>query len=78
MTEQKQESENQITIDRVEMETGWVCFQGGETPPAPDQLPLILNDAVSNWLKNHPEFKVRAMLPIVVQGNTQAINIWFD
>lgn len=71
-------NETEITIERIEMDTGWVCFQGGETPPAPDQLPFILNDAFSNWLRNNPEFKVRTVLPIVVEGNTIAINIWFD
>jgi hypothetical protein len=76
--EQKLENENQITIDRIEMDTGWVCFQGGETPPSPDQLPVFLNDAFSNWLKHNPEFKVRTILPIVVEGNTVAINVWFD
>ena len=78
MEEQPLENENQITIDRIEMGTGWVCFQGGETPPSPDQLPLFLNDAVANWLGNNSEFKVRTVFPLVVNGNTVAINVWFD
>jgi hypothetical protein len=75
---QTTDNENQITIDRIEMGTGWVCFQGGETPPSPDQLPFFLNDALAAWLRNNPEFKVRTTLPIVVEGNTVAINVWFD
>ena len=78
MEEQRLENETQITIDRVEMGTGWVSFQGGENPPSPDQLPLFLNDALSNWLSRNPEFRVRTILPIVVEGNTVAINVWFD
>ncbi len=78
MEEQKPEQEIEITIDRIEMGTGWVCFQGGDNPPPPDQLPHILNDALSEWLVRNPEFKVRTMLPVVVDGNTVAINIWFD
>ncbi len=78
MTAEKSENENQITIDRVEMGTGWVCFEGGENPPAPDQLPLYLNDALENWLRNNSEFRVRTMLPIVINGNTVSINVWFD
>ncbi len=70
--------ENTITIDRIELGTGWVCFQGGESPPAPDQLPWFLNDAITTWINRHPEFKIRTMLPIVVGGNTVAVNIWFD
>lgn len=78
MQSEDPENDNPVTIDRVEMETGWVCFQGGDTPPAPEQLPLILNDAIANWLMNHPEFKVRTVLPIVSNGNTIAVNVWFD
>ena len=78
MEEQQLENENQITIDRIELGTGWVCFQGGETPPPPGQLPLYLNDALANWLRNNSEFKVRTVLPLVVDGNTVAINVWFD
>lgn len=76
--EEHPESENEVTIDRVEMDTGWVCFQGGENPPQPTDLPWILNDALAYWLKNNPEFQVRAILPIVAEGNTVAINVWFD
>ena len=78
MEDQKADNENEITIDRMEMGTGWVCFQGGENPPAPDQLPYILNDALSNWLRSNSEFKIRSVLPIVVEGNTTVINVWFD
>ncbi len=78
MQEENEDDGDQITIDRVEIETGWVCFQGGVTPPPADQLPFYLNDALSTWLKNNPEFSIRAVLPLVVSGNTVAINIWFD
>ena len=78
MSEENQTSEKQFTIDRVEMGTGWVCFEGGENPPPPDQLPMYLHDALENWLRTNSEFKVRSVLPIVVKGNTIAINIWFD
>ncbi len=80
MSVEKQELKNEtrITIDRVELGTGWVCFQGGETPPSPDQLSFFLNDALTTWLRNNSEFKVRTILPLVVKGNTIAINVWFD
>ncbi len=78
MEEQQLENQNEITIDRLEMGTGWVCFQGGENPPPANQLPYFLNDALSNWLSRNPEFKVRTVLPVVVEGNTVAINVWFE
>ena len=78
MNDKSPENENQFTIDRVEMEIGWVCFQGGDTPPPSDQLPYFLFDALASWLKGNPEFTVRTVLPLVVEGNTVAINVWFD
>jgi hypothetical protein len=71
-------NEQEFTIDRIDMGTGWVCFQGGDNPPPPTELALILNDACSVWLDRNPEFKVRAILPLVVEGNTVVINVWFD
>ncbi len=78
MDEPNLENENQITIDRFEMGTGWVCFEGGENPPAPEQLPIYLNEALGDWQRSNSEFKVRTILPLVVDGNTVAINVWFD
>ena len=68
----------EFTINRIEMGSGWVCFQGGENPPPPDQLPYVLNEALNEWLMRNPEFKVTSCLPIVVNANTVAINVWFE
>jgi hypothetical protein len=78
MSEPAADHENSLTIERVEMGTGWVCFQGGDPSPPPDQLPYYLNDAVSNWLLRHPQFRVRTVLPVTVAGNLVAVNVWFD
>ena len=74
----EQPSDSQVTIDRIEMGTGWVCFQAGEMEPDPDQLPGYLNHAFYSWLQRNPEFKVRTALPVVASGNTVAIHVWFD
>jgi len=70
--------QKQITIERVDMGTGWVCFQAGKKPPSPEKLPAFLNHAFHSWLQRNPEFNVRATLPIVESGNTVAIHVWFD
>ncbi len=70
--------EIKVTIDRVDMGTGWVCFQAGDKPPPPDQLPAFLNQTLYTWLKRNPEFRLRAVLPIVEGGNTVLIHVWFD
>jgi len=33
---------------------------------------------VTAWLKQTPSLKVRATLPIVANGNTVAVHVWFD
>ena len=68
----------QVTIDRVELGTGWVCFQAGKKPPEPQYLPAFLNDAFHTWLQRNPAFQVRATLPIVEHGHTVLIHVWFE
>jgi len=70
--------ENQITIDRIEMGIGWACFQAGKKKPPADKLPGYLHHAFYTWLQRNQEFTVRAALPIIEQGNTVAIHVWFD
>jgi len=72
------DDESQITIDRMEMGTGWVCFQTGDNPPSLEELPAYLNQAFYSWLQRNPEFKVQTVLPIVESGNTVAIHVWFE
>lgn len=70
--------ERQILIHCDELAKGWVYIHA-ETPPTdPSQLPYILNDALCQWLKQHPEATVRATLPIVSGENTVAIHVFFD
>lgn len=66
------------TIDRVEFRTGWACFQAGDSPPPKDQLPGHLNQCLCEWLERNPDFRVRATLPIVEDGYTVAIHVWFE
>ena len=70
--------DTKVTIDRIDMGTGWVCFQPGKNSPPPEHLPALLNRSVCTWLKRNPEFTVRTVLPIVERGNTVAIHVWFD
>ena len=70
--------DTEVTIDRIDMGTGWVCFQAGDKPPPPDRLPGYLNHTLHTWLQRNPEFTMRAVLPIVENGNTVVIHVWFD
>lgn len=70
--------ENEISIDRIELGPGWACFRAGQKNPAPELLPTYLNHVFFSWLQRNQEFTVRATLPIVENGNTVAIHVWYD
>lgn len=65
-------------VNRLDMETGWAVFVASSTPPKPEDLPLYLSKAVAAWQKQNPMLKVRATLPIVANGNTIAVHVWFE
>jgi len=65
-------------VDRLDMAAGWACFLASGTPPKADELPLYLSKAAAAWQKQTPTLKVRATLPIVQNGNTIAVHVWFD
>ena len=73
------DDDGKVTIDRIELGTGWVCFQpGSDRPPPFEQLPALLNETFYTWLQRNPEFKVQSVLPIVENGNTVLIHVWFE
>ena len=71
-------TDEEFSIDRVEMGTGWACFQAGKQQPPVELLPSYLNHTFYNWLQRNQEFTIRATLPIVEKGNTVAIHVWYD
>ncbi|MHB0956867.1 MAG: hypothetical protein ACYC0X_13095 [Pirellulaceae bacterium] len=72
------DSSTEFTIDRIDLGTGWVCFQAGDNAPPPDRLPGYLSQTLCTWLQRNPKFVVRATLPIMVAGSTVAVHVWFD
>ena len=65
-------------VDRLDMAAGWAGFLAAGTPPRPDELPLYLSKAVAAWQKQNRVLTVRATLPIVSNGNTSAVHVWFE
>ncbi len=56
----------------------WVLFSEGQPPPARDQLPKLLSVSLEQWLDTNPRCRVRAVLPLVAEGTTEAIRLWYD
>ena len=60
-------------------EQGYAVFQADEKrPPEPDMLPGLLSKAFTSWVKQRPEITVKTTLPIVKDGQTVAIHVWYD
>ncbi len=72
------EPSHQVKIDLCVMGPGWIAIEGGNPPPEPDQMAHFLCRTLNTWLKENPQVKVRATLPVIRNGNMMAIHIWHD
>ena len=43
-----------------------------------ERLPILLSKTLFHWMSQNPQFRVRNTLPIVEDGYTVAIHVWFD
>jgi hypothetical protein len=53
-----------------------ICPRNSATPPA--NIALIVNAALTDWLKKTPNIRVRTVLPITRDGQTTAVHLWYD
>jgi hypothetical protein len=71
--------ERRVVIDRTQKDTGWVLFTPSpDEPPSPEATPSFLSKSVAKWVQQNSIIEVREMLPLVQDGNTVAIHVWFD
>jgi hypothetical protein len=63
----------------VTLGPGWVLFLASQSDPPPaEELPFALSQGMEQWLRSQPAVRVRATLPIVSDGNTVGIHLWYD
>jgi hypothetical protein len=75
----KANGDGKIEVGVAKMGEGWVVFQPGITPTTDRrQVPKALSEIMSGWLMQRANLHVRATLPIVEDGNTVAIHVWFE
>lgn len=68
-----------VRIDILRLGAGWAFVKASENHGPPlDELPMWLHQALMDWLKENPAYRVRSTLPIVTHGHTFAIHVWFD
>jgi len=44
----------------------------------PANIAIIVNRAFLDWMKKHPGIRIRAVLPIMQDGQTTALHVWYD
>lgn len=58
---------------------GMVVLSADENHPPPlEDRAKALADTVVKWLQDNPGHRVRATLPIVDNGRTESIFVWYD
>jgi hypothetical protein len=75
----KGQDDAKIEIGMVEMGPGWVLFVPAMAPKTDHvRVPKLLNQSLIYWLRSGAAATVRQTLPIVEDGNTIALHVWFD
>lgn len=64
-------------IDTVQLGAGWIFIELGKTKPSAAQQGAALSGALTGWLKQHPDCCVRSTLPIVSEGETVGVHLWY-
>jgi hypothetical protein len=56
---------------------GWVRVCAGRQN-LPDDLPVFLSQALSDWFRQRPHLRMRCVVPIQRDGNTVELHAWYD
>lgn len=65
-------------VDAIAICEGFVLFKANPQHPPPDgEMPIALAEVLPKWLKDNPG-RVRDTLPLVKDGNTIGVFLWFD
>jgi hypothetical protein len=56
---------------------GWVRVYAS-SDDVPDELPVYLSQAVSDWFRQRPHLRMRCAVPIQRDGDTVELHAWYD
>jgi hypothetical protein len=57
---------------------GYVIITPDRIDKLPEQTPIFISRSLEAWQKENPTYRVRCVAPIVSEGQTLALHIWFD
>jgi len=67
----------------IEERPGWIRVHGVfptdfQREVEMERLPALIDRTLTDYLAKHPPIKVRSVLPILDDGFTIAVHLWFD
>jgi hypothetical protein len=65
-----------LRIDQHDM-GGWVRVSARKQN-LPDNLPVYLSQALSDWFRQRPHLRLRFIVPIQRDGDTVELHAWYD
>jgi hypothetical protein len=57
---------------------GWVRVFTDKTATVPDDFPVFLSLALTEWFRQRPQLRLRTVVPICRNGNTVELHAWFE
>jgi hypothetical protein len=66
-----------VSIHQEDM-GGWVRVSADPRPSVPEDLPLFLSHALTDWFRNRPQLRMRCVCGVVKDGTTVALHAWYD
>lgn len=57
---------------------GWVRVFADKVASVPDDLPVFLSQALSEWFRQRPQLRMRCVVPVQRDGNTVELHAWYD
>jgi hypothetical protein len=65
-------------ISAIEKGPGYVIITVDTLDSVSERSPILISRTIENWLKDNPGVRVRCAAPIVQDGQTIAVHLWFD
>lgn len=70
--------DSKVNIIITEKGPGYVIIAPDRIDKLPEQIAVYVSRTLEGWQKENPSYRVRAVCPIIQDGTTLAIHVWFD
>ena len=57
---------------------GWVRVFTDHRGPLPEDFPVFLSQALSEWFRLRPNLRMRCVVPVVRDGDTVELHAWYE